>query len=393
MRRYAFEAVVFHLLWIALVFVFTDGTNLSFFKWLEGFYQWDARWYGTIAQDGHGFLAQTYVFPPFYGWMLGRLTDLIYFISSTFGFVLTWPEALYLSAFAIGTASFAFANTLFVVLSEKRFSLARPRLWLIAVSNPMGYFALTPYSDSFFFALFMLIMLLVLWTSPRRETWRLPVLSRKRFWIARGSLAGLLFLAPWTRLTGFAFAAWALLKRPEVLLTLFSLGGFLTYYWIRTDNPFFFLLAQQVFQMPEGSFFDGLSTSLKIVGHLFQGDLPAAIDTYIYTLNFGILPLLCLGLSLSLSVWLAKKREFEWALIVIAMVAMSHNQAFWRSTVRYTMPFFPIFYWMLSGFLGRASETKTRDVVLKIALGLMIGSSLMIQLFYARLFRSGGWGF
>ena len=395
MRRYAFEAVIVHMLWVALVFAFSDGWNLPFLTWLEGFYQWDARWYGTIANDGHGFLAQTYVFPPFYGWCLGRLTDALHFILNLFGANLNWPEALYLTAFLFGIAMFTFANTLFVFFSEKRWNLARPRLWAIAISNPVGYFALTAYSDMFFFAIFLVAMLFVLWTSPRREAWKLPLLSARNHLAIRASLTSLLFVAPWIRLTGFAFAAWALLKRREVAATFISLAAFLTYYWIRTDDPLFFLLAQQVFQMPEGGFLEGLSTSLGIVGHLLRGDIPETTDVRLYTLNFGVLPIFCLGTSLGFAAWLAKKREFEWALVVLAMTAVSHNQAFWRSTVRYTLPFFPMFYWMLLAKTPRttALSSRLKGLALQAGLGIAIGLSLMLQLFYVRLFRVGGWAF
>lgn len=396
MRRYAFEALIVHSLWLAIIFVFTDGAQLPFLTWLEGFYQWDARWYGTIANDGHGFLAQTYVFPPFYGWLLGRLTDVLHFVSNGVGLKLNWPEALYLTAFLFGTTMFAFANTLFVFFSERRWNLARPRLWAIAVSNPVGYFALIAYSDMFFFVLMLLAMLLILWTSPRRELWKLPELSKQKRWAIEAGLVSLLIMTPWVRLTGFAFAAWALLKRREVLATFLSLGAFLLYYWIRTDNPFFFLLAQQVFQMPEGGFIEGLSTSLGIIGHLIRGDIPETTDVRLYTLNFGILPIFCLATSLGFTAWLLRRREFEWALIVMAITAISHNQAFWRSTVRYTMPFFPFFYWMLIAPRMQARPervSKAKTFALQALLGIAIGLSLMLQLFYGRLFRSGGWAF
>ncbi|CAN5717208.1 hypothetical protein BH10BDE1_BH10BDE1_03870 [soil metagenome] len=390
MRRYAFEAFISHLVWCFFLFGFTEGFVLPFAAWIERFYQWDARWYGTMAQDGHGFLPQTYVFPPLHGWVLGRLTDVAFLFCKQVQEKPSWVLCFYAVALVFGVACFAIANSVLVALAERRFKIDRTRLWIFALANPMGYFALTPYSDMFFFALFAVTMLLLLWTSPRREAWNLRALSTRTNRGVHAALAALFFLSPWVRLTGFAYGIWLFLKRKEVFATFFSLAVFLLYYWIRTDNPFFFLLAQQAFMMPAGGFFTGLVMALRVLGSLFDGTAYMGGEFLLYSFNFGVLPILALLLSLALVVWFARRREFEWALIVLAVVAISHNQAFWRSTVRYTLPFYPLFFWML---WEKPATSNRRRIARKIATGILVGIGLTLQVFYARLFHVGAWAF
>jgi hypothetical protein len=390
MRRYAFEGLFSHFLWCIFLFGFTEGLDLPFATWLDRFYQWDARWYGTMALDGHGFLPQTYVFPPLNGWVLGRLTDIAFFICGFFQDKPSWVSCFYAVALLFGVTCFAIANTVLVGLAEHRWKINRLRLWAFVVANPMGYFAFTAYSDMFFFVLFAFTITLVLWTSPRCENWGLHALNARGRALAQASLVVLFFVTPWVRLTGFSFAVWILLRRKEVLATFASLGLFLTYYWMRTDNPFFFLLAQKAFMMPDGGFFMGLTKALRVCGALFDGTAFLGGEFLLYTFNFGILPVLAFLLSLSLIIWLARRREFEWSLVVLAIVAISHNQAFWRSTVRYMLPFYPLFFWMLWESIP---SSKRRNVIRQILTGLLVGASLTLQVIYARLFHSGAWAF
>lgn len=367
---------------------------MPFNAWLTDFFQWDARWYATIAQDGHGFLPQTYVFPPLYGWTLGRLTDVTFFIASFFTSRPSWVLLFYPVAAVFGVSMFAFANTIFVVLTERRWLLSlepasfrtRLRLWIIALVNPVAYFAVAAYSDMFFYALLMVTLVLITWTSPRADRWLFPRVKPVANRLMRASLYLLLFLLPWVRLTGFATAVWLALKRKEVLATLLSLAAFLAYYAIRTGDPFFFLFVQRVFQMPEGNLFSGAVKAYLILVHVFTGDIFRGWDFFIYWINFGVFPIMTLIATLTFVVWLLRRREFEWASVIFAMTLISHNQAFWRSTVRYALPLFPLFYWMM---IARHKETLPQRIVF----GISIGVSLMLQIFYARLFHAGNWAF
>ncbi len=391
MRRYAFESILSHALWFLVIFSFTNGFAIPFADWMQSFYQWDARWYGTMAQDGHGFLPQTYVFPPVHGWVLGRLTDLTVWIAGFFTTTPSWVSLFYFVVLANGLVMFALANTIFVWISARRWNADRRTLWIVALSNPMGYFALTAYSDMLYFALFHATMTLAIWTGARRTSWRLPELGRRQNISARLAVTTLLFVAPWVRLTGFSFSALALLKRKEAAAVLVSLAAFLTYYWVRTDNPLFFLLAQEVFAMPKGHFFDGLILSTNIIRLTLIGDIPQGGDAYLYALNFGFLPMICLMTTLVFSGWLYRRREFEWASVILAMAAISHNQAFWRSTVRYTLPLFPLFFWML--LIKDKPSTPRRRLIQRVVIGLAVGTCLSLQIFYGRLFQAGGWAF
>lgn len=390
MRRYAFEAFITHLLWFTFFFALTGGFHMTPSAWIQSFFQWDARWYATMAQDGHGFLPQTYVFPPLHGWILGRATDLVFFFDQIFSSTPSWVLCFYPTSALIGFFSFACANTIFVILSERRWNIDRPRLWLAAVANPMGYFAFSAYSDHLFFALFLGTVALALLTSPRARLWKLPELSASHRRLANLSLAILCGTLPWIRLTGFTTAAWLMLKRKEALATLGSLVAFLLYYWIRTDDPMFFLFVQRVFQMPEGTAWTGLLNSVEIFSQLFTGVLFRGPDFFLYGMNFGIFPIFALILSIALVVWLARRGEFEWTLVISAATLLSHNQAFWRSTVRYTLPFFPLFYWML---LTPSAEGMPLSRTRRIVYALAIGVSFTLQVLYARLFQAGSWAF
>lgn len=257
MRRYAFETFLIHSAWLFILFGLTDGFQLSFVSWLEGFYQYDARWYASIAMQGHGFLAQSYAFPPLHGWLLGAVTEGVFRILRIGVADLKWLHVFYVVAFVLSVSFFAIANSLFVFLSERRWRISRVRLWALALANPVGYFALTAYSDTFFFAITMMSLYLVLSTGPRHHLWGFSTLTPTQIQFRRTALVTLLFAAPWIRLTGFAFAVWVILKRKEVLATFVSLAAFLAYYQIASGDPLFFLTLQSAFQMPEGTVLDG----------------------------------------------------------------------------------------------------------------------------------------
>lgn len=260
---------------------------------------------------------------------------------------------------------------------------------MIAISNPVGYFAFTAYSDMLFFALFMATVALALWTSPRREIWGLPPLSIQGERLARINLVLLIALAPWVRLTGGAFAAWIFLKRKEALAAVISVAGFIGYNWFKTGDPFFFLLGQQAFMMPDGGLLKGLETSLRILGAFFDGTAYLGGELFLYAFNFGILTLTALGLSIGLVGWLWRQKEYELACLIFAIVLVSHNQAFWRSTVRYALPMYSLFLCMLW-----ANPALNRPTLIRqITSGIFIALALTIQVFYARLFHAGAWAF
>jgi hypothetical protein len=399
MRRQAF---VMTSIWLIAIFIATNGFQLGFWPWLMSFNQWDTRWYGTIAMSGHGFLPQSFVFSPGHSWILGALTDLTYYAFRTFHIYIKWMMIFSLYGLILNVLAFGISNLILVWLSSKRWNISKTRMWAICFSNPMGYFALTAYSDMIFLLLTMCILVLTLHTSPRAEIWALqsllPQLSTRA---KRMILTTLLAAAPWFRLTGAAFASLIFLRRKEVIGTLIGVLSFLTYYWVRTDDPFYFLKAQRVFQMPEGYFLDGLTYSVAVFLEglkIESGKLLLArdVDFLLYWINFGLLPLMVFFLSLATAIWLALQNEWEFALVLIAVTAISHNQAMWRSTVRYALMAYPVASWL---WLKKDSSkvTGASPSIFKrapeILTGLAVGTGFALQIFYARIFQAGGWAF
>lgn len=382
------QGILAHALWLAALYVLTDGLSGSPLMWLSHFHQWDARWYASIALDGHGFMPQTYVFPPAHGWLLGRIVNVVQFIAPSLPIDTTFS----IVAAANGLVCLIAGNILFVRLFAARFKIAPSRLWLATLVNPVAYFALSAYSDATFYALTLATIHLALQSSDRQDLWGLPAPRR---W-TRPLLALTLFVSPWVRLTGFSFASLAILKRREALATLASLAAFLIYYDFQTDRPLFFLSVQSVFGMPEGGFIHGAHYSLRV---FFDGlqkwpDVSAAATTgpligefFLHWFNFGLLPLMIIAISTASIIWLIKRREFLFALILASILIISHNQAFWRSTVRYMMLVYPIAQvaWMASTYGSRPMG--------RVVSAVIAASFLAMQVLYARIFLSGGWAF
>jgi len=393
MRRLAIESGIFHFFWFAFIYVMTDGLSLGVAQWVQSFNQWDARWYASIGMSGHGFLPQTFVFAPAHGWVSGSITELFFQALRSLDYQPKWVDVFSFVCLVTNFVCFTVANSILVKLAENRlrsFAVSRNRLWLLALSNPVGYFALTPYSDMVFFLITMLTLLLVLVTSPRASNWGLTAAREKYGQKASWALAALLFIAPWFRLTGFAFAVFGLLKRKEVLASFLGLISFLTYYKIRTDDPLFFLMAQSVFQMPEGHLIDGLWYAMKVFAQGMDGLAFRGYDYLIYWVDFGLLPLLVFFLSLGFSIWSWKKGERELSLLMIGITLISHNQAFWRSTVRYALPVYPMLAWMWLSYRAHLFERlKGREILT----GFAVGTGFFLQIFYCRIFQSGGWAF
>lgn len=386
------QGLLAHALWLVAFYALTDGLSASPLAWLSHFHQWDARWYASIALDGHGFMPQTYVFPPAHGWLLGGIVGATRSLISGLSIDTTFS----IVAATIGLASLVTGNILFVCLFAARFKIAPSRLWLATLANPVAYFALSGYSDATFYALTLVTIGLALQSSDRRDLWRLPPPNR---W-TRPLLALSLFATPWFRLTGFSFASLALLKRREALATAVSLAAFLLYYDIQTDRPLFFLSMQSLFGMPEGGFahgalhsvrvfFDGLQKWPEVSAIVTSGKTsgPLIGEFFLHWFNFGLLPLLSIATSLASIVWLIKRREFLFALIIGSILIISHNQAFWRSTVRYMMLAYPVAQvaWMASSWGSRRVGRAVSALIAAILLAM--------QVLYARIFLSGGWAF
>lgn len=403
----------FIFVWWILIFSFTNGfqetfgassvdTNFfsssasGFFNWLFRFHQWDARWYYSIALNGHGHYPQSFVFPPGWGWLLGSLATVV---SATQ--LMNWDQAFCLSALLIGVSSFALGNYILVELAHQRFGISQNRAWFGALANPVGYFALTSYSDAFFFFISTLVLRLALKTSDRKDLWKLDK-KITRHLQDRLALASLIFIAPWIRLTGFAFGVWVFLKRRVSLSLVVSGALFLFYYWLKTDRPFYFLMAQEAFGMPEGYFLTGLTTCLKKVldGFVRLPEIAAEPsellrgEFYLRFLSYGLLPLLVFASSAAVAIQWARHREFLISSFLVATILITHNQGLWRSTPRYMFIVYPMIHILILASESAASRALPRGTS-RLRLTSMILACLMFcaQVLYARQFQSGGWAF
>lgn len=368
-RSLAAQSIAVHSLWLLALYSSTGGWSVSPIDWLHSLHQWDALWYASIAHDGHGFLPHSYAFSPGFGWLLRGLTEALAWLTP-----LSWAHRFYIAGFVVSLASYAIANTVIVNLGERRFALKRPRLWLGAIANPAGYFALTAYSDAFFF----LLLSLALWLA----------LEQARSRRARLALTALLLIMPWFRLTGLALLSWITVRRKEALAVLASFLGFMLYYWLRTDRPLFFLVPQVIFGMPEGNGLQGLQHAVSV----FAEGLSALLgfEIFLQWLVYGLVPVVVLTLSLLLAGWFASRREWLFAVTVLSITLMSHNQALWRSTLRYALPFFPMLPWMLLAGRRLPAENKLWRRVLYAA---WVGLALTFQVIFARVFQAGEWAF
>jgi hypothetical protein len=144
----------------------------------------------------------------------------------------------------------------------------------------------------------------------------------------------LLLVLPWIRLTGYALASWLFARRVVALAVLASLA-----LW----------------------------------------------------LEFGFMPLFYLCALAAAAVWLAKRREGLLALSVLSILLVSYNQGFWRSVVRYDLPVVPVL--CLPLLVTAKSETGMMSYISRAAFFALIFGQFTLQIYFARVFHTGGWAF
>lgn len=358
--RFVFYSSIY-LLWILVIFFATKNINGQGQSWLAGWRQWDARWYEEIWREGYPAAdPRTLVFPPGYPYLIGGLSKLF------FGSFLATAVILNLAAFFLSA----------VLISEwlsSKFAISGYLLFLFVLSAPAAYFSFTAYSD----ALFMVLLWLLLWialASPEPRGRKMLVTQ-----------AGLLFVLPWIRLTGYALASWLFARRAAALAVFASLALWLGFNRVIAGNAFYFLHAQELFAMPRGNFFQGFADSLIHLGTDLSG------GHLTIWLEFGFLPLFYLGTIAAAGIWLAKRGEGLLALSVLSILALSYNQGFWRSVVRYDMPLTPVLCLPLLVAAGSRSR-MTSYFSTAVFYALMLGQFLL-QVYFARAFHNGGWAF
>ena len=344
-----------------VIFFATRGASAPGQSWLAGWRQWDARWYEQIWREGYPAAdPRTLVFPPAYPYLIGSLSKL-------------FSGSFLATAVILNLAAFFSSAVLISEWLSRKFAVSACLLFLFVLSAPAAYFAFTAYSD----LVFMLLLWLLLWIALAS-----PKPRGSKALIAQSAL---LFVLPWIRLTGYALASWLFARRAVAVAVLASLALWLAFNRMIAGNAFYFLRAQELFAMPRGSFFQGFADSLL---HL-ASDLSAGHVTI--WLEFGFLPLFYLGTIAAAGWWLAKRREGLLALSVLSILALSYNQGFWRSVVRYDLPLTPVLCLPLLVAAGSRSR-MTSYFSRAIFYALMLGQ-FSLQIYFARVFHAGGWAF
>jgi|GEM_PF-3214201 len=354
--------------WVLLLYGATGGGALD--PWVENWGRWDAHLYLRIWQEGYAADPALMAFPPGFPVLTGALSSVT-------------PLSFFGAGSVISLVSLVMAGTVLAAMVKRDFGVPGPLVFAFWLCGPAAYFALAPYSDLLFC---VLLFSAWYWLTA-------PTLTRSE----RFMLIIVLLLLPLIRITGLALLALLLLRRWQALALLPGLGLFLWLNHQTAGNAFHFLAVQKAFLMPEGQLLDGLhrsSTGLSPVPPVEQ------VVPFLHWLQFNAVPmtqLLLLGLT---SLWLLWRRHWVLAVSLMAILLMSHNQAFWRSVVRYNLVLWPlvslpVLCWIRSR-LDRAetvSGFRHSVVIPALCLGAVMMLSLMMQLRFAAVFHRGGWGF
>jgi len=346
---------------LVIFFFATRGAGAPSQSWLAGWRQWDARWYEQIWREGYPAAdPRTLVFPPAYPYLIGSFSRF-------------FPGSFLATAVILNVAAFFASAVLISEWLSRKFAVSACLLFLFVLSAPAAYFAFTAYSD----LVFMLMLWVLLWIALAS-----PEPRGRKALIAQSAL---LFVLPWIRLTGYALASWLFARKAAAVAVLASLVLWLGFNRMIAGNAFYFLRAQELFGMPRGSFFQGFADSLL---HL-ASDLSAGhVTTW---LEFGFLPLFYLGAITAAGWWLAKRHEGLLALSVLSILALSYNQGFWRSVVRYDLPLTPVLCLPLLAAAG--SRSRMTSYFSRTAFYALMVGQFSLQIYFARVFHAGGWAF
>jgi hypothetical protein len=360
------------LLWVWLIFFATRGAGGQ--GWLAGWQRWDARWYEQIWRGGYPANdPRTLVFPPGYPFAIGGLSKL-------------FSLAFFTTAVIFNLAVFFAAAVLISEWLSRKFSFSPYLLFVFVISAPTAYFAFTAYSD----ILFMLLLWLLFWLAlagpgvPGDRGEDLGKDRKHRYQIAIAECF-LLFVLPWIRLTGYALASWLVARRIVALAVLASLVLWLAFNRAIAGSAFYFLHAQELFAMPRGNFFQGLADGLE---HLVSDAGGGQIMSW---LEFGFLPLFYLVVLTAAAIWLAKRGEGLLALSAFSILVLSYNQGFWRSAVRYDLPLTPLL--CLPLLVTAKSASRIVSNMSRAAFYTLILAQFSLQIYFARIFHTGGWAF
>jgi hypothetical protein len=365
-RLFTFAAYLsIFAIWVLLIFFATGGAHRH--GWLAGWQRWDAHSYEQIWRQGYPAAdPRTLVFPPGYPFAIGGLSK----ISSL---------SFFTTAVIFNLAAFFAASVLISEWLSRKFVVSAYLPFVFALSAPAAYFAFTAYSDILFMLLLWVLLRLAV---PARGA---PRDRRDRGYKVAIAESCLLFALPWIRLTGYALASWLLTRRMIALAVLGSLALWLALNRTIAGSAFYFLHAQELFSMPRGNFFQGLAHSAMHLASDVSG------GRTLNWLEFGFLPLFYLVVLTAAAIWLAKKREGLLALSTFAILVLSYNQGFWRSVVRYDLPLTPLL--CLPLLVTSKSPSRTVFHLRQAAFYALVLVQFSLQIYFARIFHTGGWAF
>ena len=358
--RLAIDAGLY-LVWLLAFVTLTNIWTQGMTEWFGSWSQWDARMFERIWDEGFGNDAVTIVFPPGFAYLVGALSRVMNLPFHIAGMVL--------NVFAF----FGFAVVSSHVLS-RTFQIDRTRVYIFTLLSPMSYFAFACYSDALFALILWSLFALALYGVGRR---------------ARVAEFLLLFLAPWIRLTGYALAAWLVLRRWCAVAVLMSLLAWLALNMFSTGHLLSFLESQKLFLMPEGSIIDGFAYSAgRILPWPGEGN-QEGWSTYV---EFHVLPLLYLLPLSAIAIMLCRRKHWLLGLTVLSILFVSHNQAFWRSAVRYDLPLMP--FLCLPLLADRPGPNPRQSEFIRgAAFGVIVVAQFVLQIYFANTFKQGDWAF
>jgi hypothetical protein len=358
MRRRFAPYLILYFVWLLALWALPQGPAESF-AWFDNWIKWDAHWYEKIWSIGYkGENIISLVFPPAYAYTVGIFSKISF---------LNFHHA----AIAVNVIAFFFGIRFASEVLARRLRVNPLLIFLFGLSSPASYFVLSAYSDSVF--------LLILWAAVYTALF----INGRRGLVIESVL---LLIAPWFRLTGYALFSWILLRRWSALSILVSLAGWFLLNDYLTGEWNYFLETQKKFVMPEGDFIEGARLA-------FSGLLPLKLDQPAEVLNpylqFNLLPTIYFVSLIVTGFYLAVRKEWLLSLTLFSILAISHNQSFWRSVVRYDLPLAPI----LGGVILLEYERIRPRFIGNLLFGFIIGVQFFLQIYFAQLFKAGQWAF
>ena len=352
-----------YLAWLLIIFYFTGGFHGPI-DWALSWGQWDSHLYEKIWINGYSTNEPNlFAFPPGNSIVTG-------FIAKLFGIPFS------LAGLVLNVILFFLWAQMSSKILSRIFNFPPIALFLMILSSPPVYFALTPYSDSLFSLIF--------WTAISLASLNIYTHQQRVYEFL------LLLFAPWIRLTGYAFVSWIFFKRKSTVAVLASGIGWLIFNYLITGNALFFLEVQKQFIIAEGNIFDGIQVVFNGLFSLDtssfnKGELDQFLQSY-------ILPAVYFVSFIAVSGWYFYKKQNLLAVTILAVLFLSHNQSFWRSAVRYNLPLFPFLYAFFLYYFYKIQKNFLK-ILIGLAIVMIWVTQFEFQVYFANLFKNGYWGF